>query len=142
MQVETVVLKAPNRAVVVPAEFITYKAAESVTELTIDGVTYWRFGTFGMDGDALLHPESGVVKARYPHGPVHFVNSSMEAFTKCVEGVLAMYPFYGEDSEPEVCEAAAVRVEGFIQRVDPVAYEDDTFWFDFRWDVTLGDFWD
>ncbi|MER6617835.1 SUKH-4 family immunity protein [Streptomyces xantholiticus] len=142
MQFETVALRAPKKTVTVPAEFLTYKAAESVTELVIEGIAYWRFGTFGMDGDALIHPESGMVKARFPGGPIIFVNSSLEAFADCVEGILAMYPFYGEDSKFEDWEAAAARVEDFVQRVDPAAYADDTFWFEFRWEIVQGDYWD
>jgi hypothetical protein len=124
----------------VPKEFMTYSAADNVKKVIVNGVEYLEFGSFGFAGSALLDANTGKVYARYYDDQLVFVNSSLGKFSECVKRLLQIYPFYEEGSEFEEWKAAGLRVEKIAREVDPEAYVDgESFWFDFRWDVVMGD---
>jgi hypothetical protein len=146
MRFETVQVRScdvnGSHVITVPAGFVTYEALDCAETVVIDGVSYLRFGTFGGDGKALIDLQTGVVYANYVDNEMIFVNSSVEKFTECVKGILSVYPLYDEGSEPEDWERAAKKVQELVARADSACYAHGTFWYEFRWDVTLGDYWD
>lgn len=67
-------------------------------------------------------------------------NASIDGFVRCIEAVLALYPFYRRDTAGEEVDAIARSVGEALDAADPTSMMPDSFWCEFRWDLTLGDF--
>jgi hypothetical protein len=67
------------------------------------------------------------------------VNRDLPAFTRCVEAVIAHFPFYEEDDE-ERFEEAADEVRALVAAVDDSALVHNGFWETLCEDVAIGDY--
>jgi NAD(P)H-dependent FMN reductase len=52
---------------------------------------------------------------------VNVVNVDLDAFRECVAAVIARFPFYGEDDEPEQYEEVAEELRRTISEIDKSA---------------------
>ncbi|MGX1480922.1 UNVERIFIED_CONTAM: hypothetical protein RKD50_009730 [Streptomyces canus] len=71
------------------------------------------------------------------------VNSDLDSFNRCVEAVIARFPFYAEDDE-ERFEEVAEELRDLVSGIDETALVRDGFWETFCDDVAIGDYadWD
>ncbi|AQS65618.1 SUKH-4 family immunity protein [Streptomyces pactum] len=128
---------------IVPHEFFSYRSLDSLEAVESDsGKALIRFGVFGLSVSVYLDQDSQEVLYGLNPGDVNIVNTSFPHFTQCVLRLSEMFPFYAEDSDADEWEEAAQRVEDVIREIDPSAYREGSFWYEFRWDVTTGDFHD
>ncbi|MEU9731464.1 SUKH-4 family immunity protein [Streptomyces sp. NPDC048002] len=132
---------------VVPVEFFGYRVVDEVEHVPTDaGRTLIRFGTIGRPGplgvgvSVFVDEETGEVVSGMEPDDVAPVNTSPALFTDCVRRLADIFPFYAEGSDPEDWEAGAQKVEEAIREIDSAAYQEGAFWYEFRWDVTMGDF--
>ncbi|MFE1028565.1 SUKH-4 family immunity protein [Streptomyces sp. NPDC058818] len=128
---------------IVPETFFSYRSLDSFEAVESDsGKALIRFGVFGLSVSVYLDQNSQEVLYGLEPGDVNIVNTSSSHFTQCVLRLSEMFPFYAEGSDSDEWEAAAQRVEDVIRDIDPSAYHEGSFWYEFRWDVTMGDFHD
>ena len=77
-------------------------------------------------------------------GPdVSLVNTSLDAFTHCLEEFSAKFPLAEIEDEDEAEErdrGVARKIEEDVLRIDPDAYVENSFWYEVRWGVAIGDF--
>ncbi|MFF8401755.1 SUKH-4 family immunity protein [Streptomyces sp. NPDC015684] len=112
------------------------KPEESFRVEQIDGRTYIRFATTGAFGSLLLDADSGMVfEIHDEDSGVNFVNETMGKFTRCLEFFSSLLVGQAEDDDE-----LADELEAGIREIDPRAYEENSFWYEVRWGVALGDF--
>ncbi|MDI6521793.1 SUKH-4 family immunity protein [Streptomyces coelicoflavus] len=132
-----------GKELIVPEEFFSYRSLDSLEEVESGSrKVLIRFGVFGLSGSVYLDQDSQEVLYGLDPRDVNIVNTSVSHFTQCAVRLSEMFPFYTEDSEVDEWEAAAQRVEDAIREIDPSVYREGSFWYEFRWDVTMGDFHD
>ncbi|MFC8198724.1 SUKH-4 family immunity protein [Streptomyces sp. NPDC057298] len=124
----------------VPDRFLGYHSLDVAETVATEGGYLTRFGIFGRATSVFVDEDSGRVLSGVDPNAVEIVNTSLSRFIECVRDLTTMAPFYSEDSDPDEWENAALRVEEVIRRIDPSAYGESSFWYEFRWDVTMGDF--
>ncbi|MGW5641146.1 hypothetical protein [Streptomyces sp. NPDC003832] len=61
-------------------------------------------------------------------------------FVECVRLLTEIFPFYSEEADDGEWEAGARRVQETIREIDAAAYQEGSFWYEFRWDVSMGEF--
>lgn len=133
-------------ALVVPGEpvFNVYQPVESVEVITIGDRRMIRFGRTGIFGALLVDLASGNVVQQIQDDPdVSMVNTSLSAFNRCLEVFLNRFPLdelEDEDEEDERNARVAREIESDLKRIDPQAYTEDSFWYEVRWSVAIGDF--
>ncbi|MFI1976523.1 SUKH-4 family immunity protein [Streptomyces wedmorensis] len=73
---------------------------------------------------------------------IRHVNSDLDSFNRCVEAVIARFPFYAEGDE-ETYEVAE-KLRDLLSGIDETALVPDGFWETFCDDVQMGDYadWD
>ena len=100
------------------------------------------FGTSGSPGRICVDIATGtVVHVPTVDGPVvNVVNVDLGAFRECVAAVIARFPFYSEDDEPEQFEEVAEELRHIISVIDESALGNDGFWRTFADDVAIGDY--
>ncbi|MCX4905729.1 SUKH-4 family immunity protein [Streptomyces sp. NBC_00878] len=126
---------------VVPDRFFAFRSLDVAERVaSAEGGHLIRFGIIGRATSVFIGEDSGRVLSGMGPNDVAIVNTSLSQFIECVRDLTAMAPFYSEDSDLDEWENAALRVEELIRRVDPSAYVEGSFWYEFRWDVTMGDF--
>ncbi|MER5750104.1 SUKH-4 family immunity protein [Streptomyces sp. NPDC002088] len=126
---------------IVPSGFFAYRTLELAERVDAGERRFLiRFGIIGRVTSVFLDEDSWEVLSGLYSGDVVLVNASMSKFMDCISGLADMVPFYSADSDSGEWEAAAQRVQEFICEVDPSAYYEGGFWYDFRWDVSMGDF--
>ncbi|MFJ6573326.1 SUKH-4 family immunity protein [Streptomyces sp. NPDC091292] len=69
------------------------------------------------------------------------VNRDLDSFSRCVEAVIARFPFYAEGDE-ERFEEVAGELRGLVSSIDGTALAHDGFWETFCDDVAIGDYAD
>ncbi|MEV7082780.1 SUKH-4 family immunity protein [Streptomyces sp. NPDC093516] len=71
------------------------------------------------------------------------VNRDIVSFSRCVEAVIARFPFYAEDDE-ERFEEVAEELRDLVSGIDETALVHDGFWETFCDDVAIGNYadWD
>jgi hypothetical protein len=100
------------------------------------------FGISGSSGRVCVDLATGTVV----HVPtiggsmVNVVNADLAAFCECVAAVIARFPFYGEDDEPEQFEEVAEELRHTIGVIDESALVNNGFWGTFADDVAIGDY--
>ncbi|PAZ15336.1 hypothetical protein CLM62_14190 [Streptomyces sp. SA15] len=127
----------------VPSEFFSYRPltqAERVSSGTRSSLI--KFGAIGRATSVYLDRDSGEVLSGVEPGDVALINTSMGKFFDCISRLAEIYPYYPAESEHEDWEAAAQRVQDIVCEVDATAYQEGLFWYEFRWDVSMGDFHD
>ncbi|GAA2733494.1 SUKH-4 family immunity protein [Streptomyces nogalater] len=103
------------------------------------------FGSSGATGRLMVDSGSGSVFETHDASTVTFVNESLGKFIECLEAFSSVVLDGAENRDPadeadeDEGERMARRLEERIRMIDPRAYEEDTFWYDIRWDVSLGD---
>lgn len=132
---------------IVPGEFFAYRALEAVERVSSDaGRSLLRFGTIGSPGpvgvavSVFVDEETGEVVSGIEPGDVTPVNTSLRLFVDCAVRLAEMFPYYSEDSEYEDWEAGAQRVQEAVCEIDASAYQEGAYWYEFRWDVSRGEF--
>ncbi|MGW0828635.1 SUKH-4 family immunity protein [Streptomyces sp. NPDC002845] len=127
----------------VPNEFFAYRSLDSAQRVRSDSRrSLIRFGAVGRAASVFIDEESDEVLSGVHPDDASLVNSSVAQFVDCVRRVGDAFPFYSADSDFEEWEAAAQRVQDIICEVDSAAYREGSFWYEFRWDVSMGDFHD
>ncbi|MEV5432704.1 SUKH-4 family immunity protein [Streptomyces sp. NPDC052701] len=66
------------------------------------------------------------------------VNRDIDSFNRCVEAVIARFPFYAEGDD-ERFEEVAEELRGLVSGIDETALVHDGFWETFCDDVAIGD---
>jgi hypothetical protein len=132
---------------IVPDEFFAYRALDVAVRVSSDaGRSLFRFGTIGSPGpigvavSVFVDEESGVVVSGIEPDDVIPVNTSLGLFVDCVRRLAEIFPFCSEDSDYEEWEAGAQRVQEVICEIDAAAYQEGAYWYEFRWDVSMGEF--
>jgi hypothetical protein len=99
-------------------------------------------GTSGAFGRICVEITTGaVVHIPVVDAPVvNVVNVDLDAFRECVAAVIARFPFYGEDDEPEQYEEVAEELRRTISEIDKSALGYNGFWVTFADDVSIGDY--
>lgn len=101
------------------------------------------FGTSGLFGRICIDPASSEVvfvpKEDVP--VVSFVNKDLDSFIRCVEAVIARFPFYADEEQDEYSEEAD-ELRGVLAGIDGSILEHAGFWDDFCWDVEMGEYGD
>ncbi|MEV7796399.1 SUKH-4 family immunity protein [Streptomyces sp. NPDC087512] len=143
MEIQLVTLKDARSGteLVVPEKFFSYMALDQAESVDLAlGRNLIRFGVFGL-GSSMYFDEASqeVLYGISPRG-VELVNTSLSRFTQCVVRLSEISPFYGEEVDVDQWEAGAQRVEDVIREVDLSAYREGAYWYEFRWDVSMGDF--
>ncbi|MFD5006636.1 SUKH-4 family immunity protein [Streptomyces mutabilis] len=143
METQIVTIKAARSGteLIVPKEFFSYRALDEAERVdSASGRKLIRFGVFGL-GSSMYFDEASreVLYGRTPQD-VELVNTSLSAFTQCVVRLGEIFPFYDEEADVDEWEAGAQRVEDVIREVDLDAYREGAYWYEFRWDVSMGDF--
>jgi hypothetical protein len=69
-----------------------------------------------------------------------FVNSSLGCFNACVQVVIARFPYYSRHSEDGVADAVGDELADQLTQIDPAAMDHNTFWYEFTWDMRIGDY--
>jgi SUKH-4 immunity protein len=67
------------------------------------------------------------------------VNSSLAQYVQTVEQATILFPYYDE-YDLDTATDAANRLREHLEPIDPPAWEIDSFWDTFYWDVTIGDY--
>ena len=100
------------------------------------------FGTSGSHGRICVDVATGtVVHVPTVDGPVvNVVNVDLGTFRECVAAVIARFPYYSEDDEPEQFEEVAEELRHTIGVIDESALGNDGFWRTFADDVAIGDY--
>ncbi|MEV4339082.1 SUKH-4 family immunity protein [Streptomyces sp. NPDC049590] len=104
------------------------------------------FGSSGATGRLMVDADSGNVVVAHDASTVIFVNESLGKFIECLE-VFSSVVLHVEECDPaevndeddDEDERMARRLEDRVRMVDSRAYKEGTFWYDIRWDVSLGD---
>ncbi|GGX63115.1 hypothetical protein GCM10010515_33470 [Streptomyces fructofermentans] len=128
---------------VVPKLFFSYKALDEAERVGpgSDG-NLIRFGAFGLRSSVYFNETSHEVLYGMSPKDVALVNTSLSRFTQCVMRVGEMFPFYDEEGGVDEWEYGAQRLENVIREVDLSAYREGAYWYEFRWDVSMGDFYE
>lgn len=132
---------------IVPGEFFAYRALDTAVRVSTGaGRSLIRFGTIGSPGpigvavSVFVDEESGEVVSGIELDDVTPVNTSLSRFVDCVRRLAEVFPYYSEDSDYEEWEAGAQRVQDVVCEIDSAAYQEGAFWYEFRWDVSMGEF--
>ncbi|MGW1898920.1 SUKH-4 family immunity protein [Streptomyces hirsutus] len=143
VQFVTLELAQGGTALTVPDEFFAYRSLDAIERLRQgSGRSLIRFGVIGLESSVYLDEFSGEVLSGMDPGELEMVNTEISRFTQCVIRLADIFPFYGEDSDADEWEVGAQRVEGIIREVDPNAYHEGSYWYEFRWDVSMGEFYE
>jgi len=132
----------------VPAEpvYQVYVPAGSLERVMVDSRILLRFGATGAFGSLLLDTSSGAVVEKLEDAPkVSLVNTSLGAFNRCLEAFSVKFPvdeIEDEDEEEERNNDVAREIEREVRLIDPEAYRENSFWYEVRWSVAIGDFSD
>ncbi|MFG2317685.1 SUKH-4 family immunity protein [Streptomyces tendae] len=141
IQLVTLTVGQSGTELIVPKEFFAYRALDEVESVSAGAdVSLVRFGEFGMDSSMYFDVASSQVLYGMSAEDAELVNTSLSRFTQCIVRLGRMFPFYDDVSEVEEWEEAANRVERTIREIDPDAYHEGAYWYEFRWDVSMGDF--
>lgn len=98
--------------------------------------SYVHFGSTGAFGSILLDLESGNVMEMQKGGAlIKFVNESVDKFIECLQVFLSLLSSSEEDDE-----GVADELEVAVKEIDAQAYRENSFWYEIRWSVALGDF--
>ncbi|MFC3577720.1 SUKH-4 family immunity protein [Streptomyces yaanensis] len=132
-------LRIPGEAV-----YEVYRPVETLERVTVDGRDLILFGSTGVFGRLMVDVASGVVLEKLEgYSDVSLVNTSLEAFNRCLEVFAAKMPLLEIDDEEEAEEVdreIAKGLEEDVRRIDPEAYVENSFWYEIRWSVAIGDF--
>jgi len=101
-----------------------------------------KFGCTHLTGSITYDPITGEVLqlSETPGGDPHFVNSTLDQFSRCIRAVVEMFPLYDRESTDDEREQAASRVSGTVKAIDRSAIAADSFWETFVNDVAIGDY--
>ncbi|GGW25186.1 hypothetical protein GCM10010294_70550 [Streptomyces griseoloalbus] len=145
MEIQLVDLKVArdNAMLTVPKEFFGYRSLDAAERVQGgSGRSLIRFGVIGLGVSVHLDESSGEVLSGADSGELDMVNTAISHFAQCVILLADMFPFYEEGSDVDEWEAGAQRVENIIREVDPNAYREGSYWYEFRWDVSMGEFYE
>ncbi|MFG3292683.1 SUKH-4 family immunity protein [Streptomyces sp. NPDC048179] len=135
----------------VPAEavYAAYKPVKALEMVPINGRSLVQFAFTGAFGKLLIDPESGEVMETRDGSTTSTVNSSLEKFADCLKFFTDLLssaeveddPRDGDEGEDEdEDEALAQRLEAGIRKIDSRAFREDSYWYEIRWAVSLGDY--
>jgi hypothetical protein len=68
------------------------------------------------------------------------VNTNLDLFRECVKAFIDRFPYYSLESlesDEDAADAVGEELRGLFESIDPAA--GDGFWFDFTYDVGMGD---
>ncbi|MFE5026857.1 SUKH-4 family immunity protein [Streptomyces sp. NPDC056656] len=139
----TVLLEGVQSPLEVPLESVAYAywAADDLEAVVIGGTRFVRFGYTGASGSVLLNTVTGeVVESNDELESTSLVNSSLQKFSACIQGVIERFPFYSEDAEEGEWESAADDVARLVREVDPEAFFDGGYWHEMTSDIMMGDY--
>ncbi|MFD4600822.1 SUKH-4 family immunity protein [Streptomyces sp. NPDC058464] len=135
-------IKVPAGAV-----YAAYKPVHALEIDQIDDRSLVQFGFTGAFGKLMIDLESREVLETHDGSTVSFVNSSLERFAECLQFFVDLLSGVEEAGGPEdegegedENEALAQRLEAGIRGIDSRAYREDSYWYEIRWAVSLGDY--
>lgn len=141
--------EAPGSGVLrVPGEIVyhVYRPADSLENVTVGGRALVRFGSTGACGSLLLDASSGnVMESLDGKSDVNLVNTSLDAFNRSLEAFFVKFPLDDIEDEEEAegrDNRVAREIENDVRLIDPEAYSENSFWYEVRWSVAIGDFSD
>ncbi|MET8824949.1 SUKH-4 family immunity protein [Streptomyces sp. NPDC004610] len=124
-----------------PEEFFAFRALDEPGEArSSEHGALVRFGLVGRAASVFLSEDSGEVFSGMTVENLTLVNTSLARFVECTRKLSALFPLYSSDSDFEEWERGAQRVQEVVGEIDPAAYFEGAFWYEFRWDVSMGDF--
>ncbi|MER6678083.1 SUKH-4 family immunity protein [Streptomyces sp. NPDC000983] len=136
-----------NSELIVPVEFFAYRSLGEAVRFSAEaGRSLIRFGTIGTPGpvgvavSVFVDEDSGEVVSGIEPDDTAPVNASLGMFVECVRCLTEIFPFYSEESDDEEWEAGARRVQETIREIDAAVYQEGSFWYEFRRDVSMGEF--
>ncbi|MEV0225343.1 SUKH-4 family immunity protein [Streptomyces sp. NPDC050704] len=126
---------------IVPGRFFAYRALDSAERgHSVSRRSLIRFGLFGRATSVFIDEDSGEVLWGLAADDLVLVNSSVAQFTDCMCRLADAFPFYSANSDHDEWETASQRVQDLVCGIDPAAYFEGSLWYEFRWDVSMGDF--
>jgi len=136
---------SPQRAIEVAVGLIgrSYQATDQPGMQLVGERSLFCFGRAGLHRQICLDVNDGTVVEYIGSndGPVRFMNSSIEAFNRCVEAAIRRYPYYGLNSDLSDRHTISTELAEQIAAIDPAALADkDSFWSTFVDDVEIGDY--
>ncbi|WP_329343826.1 hypothetical protein OG866_44445 [Streptomyces sp. NBC_00663] len=139
MNSEMVTLFGNGVSVEVSSSFFSYRA-DSDLVLSVDekGEGYYRIMHLGEHVGVYVHASSGKICAGPNTSHLLFGNSTISHFVQCMQEVADSYPWYGEDPKVDELIKAERDLEAIIQKIDPPAARETTFWANFISDVRMG----
>ncbi|MFD7232129.1 SUKH-4 family immunity protein [Streptomyces sp. NPDC059881] len=127
---------------VVPSSFFAYHAMDRAERVYSNSFGFVKFGTIGRAVGIFVSEETGHVVSGVTLDDTDFVNGSIGQFTSCVRELTDKFPYYSANSASGDWEQGAQVVEETVKGIDAMAYREGSFWYEFRWDVSMGEFHD
>ncbi|MEU8295585.1 SUKH-4 family immunity protein [Streptomyces pseudogriseolus] len=133
-------------SLIIPTEavFDLYQPIDPPTFCKVGNHNMVIFGQTGAFGHLLVDLATGHVVEQIRNDPeVALVNTSLAAFTECLKAFINNLPLGELEDEDEVEERnaqVAREIENALRRIDPKAYTEDSFWYEARWGVAIGNF--
>lgn len=127
---------------VVPKSFFSYRAVDHAERFHVGSSVFVKFGSIGRAVSVFVNAVTGQVVSGITLDDTDFVNGSVAHFTECVRELTEKFPYYSADSDSDEWEEGARLVEETVKRIDSMAYREGSFWHEFRWDVSMGEFYE
>ena len=127
----------------VPARAVGGEYIGSPEWLPIEGAPkFLMFGRSGITGRICLDVNSlEIVEIPGPGlARVNAVNSSLSAFSACVEAVIARFPYYTYDTVELAAEKVASQLREQLLKLDPTVGAQEGLWGTFLDDVAMGNY--
>ncbi|MBT2411109.1 SUKH-4 family immunity protein [Streptomyces sp. ISL-12] len=123
-----------------------FRPLQALEYTRINGRSFIHFGFTGASGRLLVDAENGKVMETHGESGISFVNSSLAEYADCLSFFSSLLSeFESEegvesDENEDEDERLARKLEEEIRRIDAQAYQENTYWYEIRWGVSLGDF--
>jgi hypothetical protein len=135
----------------VPEPFLSFEPTAHLQYLD-ENPSLLIFGTLSrpVGGDLDQHqlfcclslPDGHVLDCQRGRDPL-VVNASLSLFRETARAVMSRFPLPLDLDSPEGADKkVADELESLIASVDPIALSEAGFWFEFLWDVRIGDYRD
>ncbi|WP_188285827.1 SUKH-4 family immunity protein [Streptomyces sp. CBMA29] len=143
MKIQLINIKTPDGKLTIetPRAFFGLTAADELTVTpNADHEEYIHFADLSPRPKFYIQQRTGNIVAGIDLDHLVFANTSITLFNSSVLEAASQYPYYSQESEPEEWELAAEALERALYRIDPLAVEPGTYWYEFRWSVAIGDY--
>jgi hypothetical protein len=138
-----VLLEGVQVSLEVPLESVGYAywAAEELEPVVIGETRFICFGRTVLSGYVLLDTVTGaVVESHDEFESTSLVNTSLEKFSACIQGVIERFPFYSEGAGESEWESASGDVVRLVGEVDAEAFIEGGYWHEMTSDIMMGEY--